>query len=366
MTTFTGLSSITGLGSMSFTAAQAHPVPAAGEIVFTTNWGSGKTFGLQYGNDQFGGQISCFVESTTGYVKVEWWDGTSEVKAHGSDGAYFNKYFSAVNYASPGNASANLVKQVTEQYANVPKDVRFYACTSQGTKSGIILKVALSESDISYIDCSQCSSLTHLQCYGQMYDSGSPSYSSSSSLELNLNNCTYLTYLKAGQCDISSIDLSDCSSLINMDFRDNPTGGYSFLNPVKSIVEYLEIGNSGGSSLDLSNASSLIKLNIYNISESVVNLSNCTNLRWCYANGSALESLTATNVGAGMDYSSYSSYSSIGSGFSLNNCNLDNSALNAFYTSLGSGAGLIAVSGNPGASGDDPSIATAKGWTVLG
>lgn len=42
--------------------------------------------------------------------------------------------------------------------------------------------------------------------------------------------------------------------------------------------------------------------------------------------------------------------------------------LNRVYTNLGiaSGAQTITVSGNPGIAGDDPTIATAKGWTVTG
>ena len=43
-------------------------------------------------------------------------------------------------------------------------------------------------------------------------------------------------------------------------------------------------------------------------------------------------------------------------------------ALDALYTSLGTAAGAqtITVTGNHGTTGDDPTIATAKGWTVTG
>ena len=48
--------------------------------------------------------------------------------------------------------------------------------------------------------------------------------------------------------------------------------------------------------------------------------------------------------------------------------NLSAAALNNIYTNLGtaSGAQTITVTGNWGTAGDDPSIATAKGWTVAG
>ena len=53
--------------------------------------------------------------------------------------------------------------------------------------------------------------------------------------------------------------------------------------------------------------------------------------------------------------------------FSIASCNFSAAALDALYTSLPTVTGkTITVTGNPGTSGDDPSIATAKGWTVAG
>jgi hypothetical protein len=56
-------------------------------------------------------------------------------------------------------------------------------------------------------------------------------------------------------------------------------------------------------------------------------------------------------------------------GSEINNNLLNGTALNAFYTSLGndvSANGVITVSGNPGTATDDPTIATAKGYTIVG
>jgi len=53
--------------------------------------------------------------------------------------------------------------------------------------------------------------------------------------------------------------------------------------------------------------------------------------------------------------------------FSIASCNFGAAALDALYTALPTVTGkTITVTGNPGTSGDDPSIATAKGWTVAG
>lgn len=56
--------------------------------------------------------------------------------------------------------------------------------------------------------------------------------------------------------------------------------------------------------------------------------------------------------------------------FSIANNKFQAEALNYLYTNLADvtalGARTLTVSGNPGVTGDDPSIATAKGWTVSG
>jgi hypothetical protein len=53
--------------------------------------------------------------------------------------------------------------------------------------------------------------------------------------------------------------------------------------------------------------------------------------------------------------------------FSVAYMNLSATALNEIYTNLPTAVGqTITVTGNYGVSGDDPSIAVGKGWTVTG
>jgi hypothetical protein len=53
--------------------------------------------------------------------------------------------------------------------------------------------------------------------------------------------------------------------------------------------------------------------------------------------------------------------------FSVASCRLSATALNQIYTNLPTVTGqTITVTGNYGTTGDTPSIATAKGWTVSG
>lgn len=53
--------------------------------------------------------------------------------------------------------------------------------------------------------------------------------------------------------------------------------------------------------------------------------------------------------------------------FTIADCSLGSAALDTLYTNLATVTGqTITVTGNPGTTGDNPSIATAKGWTVVG
>jgi hypothetical protein len=78
-----------------------------------------------------------------------------------------------------------------------------------------------------------------------------------------------------------------------------------------------------------------------------------TDTSWMFYNCSSLQSVTLTGLTRGV---------------SVANASLSSTALDALYTSLGTAAGsqTITVSGNYGTTGDDPSIATAKAWTVSG
>lgn len=51
---------------------------------------------------------------------------------------------------------------------------------------------------------------------------------------------------------------------------------------------------------------------------------------------------------------------------SVANCSLSGPALDAIYANLATASKTITVTGNYGTASDTPSIATAKGWTVVG
>ncbi len=71
-------------------------------------------------------------------------------------------------------------------------------------------------------------------------------------------------------------------------------------------------------------------------------------------------------VGLSLSAQTSTSSSSYGSAVDVAGCLLNSEALNQMYSDLGNGTGFIRVTGNPGVSGDTPSIATGKGYVVIG
>ena len=85
----------------------------------------------------------------------------------------------------------------------------------------------------------------------------------------------------------------------------------------------------------------------------LLNTTNGTNFASMFQNCYSLQSAALNGTRYSIDYS---------------NAMLSPAELDAIYTALGTAAGAqtITVTGNWGTAGDDPSIATAKGWTVAG
>lgn len=116
---------------------------------------------------------------------------------------------------------------------------------------------------------------------------------------------------------------------------------------------------------------SLTKINLFNLAPSL-------NVQFMF-NATGVREIPATIDLSGITVSTYMNsflgavplreFNAIGpsTSFSIVNAELDAAALNAMYTALPTvGSATVTVTGNPGTSGDNPSIATAKGWTVTG
>jgi Leucine-rich repeat (LRR) protein len=126
----------------------------------------------------------------------------------------------------------------------------------------------------------------------------------------------------------------------------------------------LVCNNNSLTSLDVSGLTSLTSLACKDNPLTSLNVSGLTSLTYLDCSSSSLTSLRAQNVGfsGGYYYSSYSaSYAA-----NIRDNALGAAALDQFYTDLAAGSSPLLVFNNPGTAGDDPTIATNKGYTVYG
>ncbi len=155
----------------------------------------------------------------------------------------------------------------------------------------------------------------------------------------DLSTCTtvssmYLscTALKEGPAHTNTASVSDWSSM------------YSGCSSLRSVPTYTTTAATNASGM-FTNCYSLIKIPAFNFSSVSGSLGS-------FAYPSGARSCDATGIGQTI---------------SIRDSCFDATSLDAMYTLLGTVTSkTITVTGNPGVSGDTPSIATAKGWTVTG
>ena len=185
------------------------------------------------------------------------------------------------------------------------------------------------------------------------------------------------------------IDFTGCTSLIYIIIYNSNITNTDFLDtlPDKSLVSSIAFFDNNITTVDFTDFT-----NIY-----VLDISSNANLSSLILNSSTLTEIYASNtVLTSLDLSSSLTYNIINIGssnistltiangtanegetksyYDISNNDLSIASLNAFFTALGSGntfkknkkqvAPFINVQGNPGAQLCDPTIATAKGWSV--
>ena len=166
-----------------------------------------------------------------------------------------------------------------------------------------------------------------------------------------------------------------CSGLIQVDFPANTpvsANGALFCELAVSLKSAPFINTSSMTAFGRSfnGCTSLTSIPLYD-------LSACTDMQTAFSGCVALKEIPALNLSAVTNFTntffncqslSRVRATGINATVSFANCSLSAAALNEIYTNLsatGSGK-TITVTGNFGTSSDDPSIATAKGWTVTG
>lgn len=299
------------------------------------------TFGTKKLSGTFGGSNTAYALTTTGYVKVLWWDGTSNV-------------FSSASPASPIFYSKAIVAPYN---TTAEKQFTIYSCDASGNRKGYLVEIvhqSALNSPNSFANVSSCRKLTNLQLSGVLLTS----YTHNPNIDALTLNTVGLTSLDlTNQTKLGTLNLLNCSSLSSV----NITGCTG--------ITYIDLTNSQIATI--TGLSSSTQTGLYsfiaaaNAALTSINLNNFTSLVWInLVSCSSLTSIRAQNCQ--LYLVSNNTYSSFFGGAWLSGCNLNAAALNQFYTDLGNANGIIRVDGNPGTASDTPATATAKGYTVLG
>jgi hypothetical protein len=186
----------------------------------------------------------------------------------------------------------------------------------------------------------------------------------------SLASVLYMSYCHSGNSSLQSIvyPAGSLASVQDMSYCHYGNSSLqSIVYPAGSLasVPYMSYCHYGNSSLQ-------------SIVYPAGSLASVLYMNYCHSGNSSLQSIVypAGSLASVQDMSSChygnSSLASITGmacpiTFDISYCNLSAAALDAIYTALPSVSGqTITVTGNVGTGGDDPSIATAKGWTVTG
>ena len=340
-------------------------------------------------------------------IKVEWWDGTSTTYAGSNTNSYGDDTIKTIL----------ITKSIASPYNNNnEKTIKVYPVDANGNKVGIMRGILYSPpSGIRIVDCDirGCLGLYQISLTDSSLTDGSfaPSLPRSFDRHLSLTDFTLVridvgTSFSFTNCDrLQSIGFSSIASLQSITVKNCWTGTANYYNTqlqvyncssVTSItMQDTDLGlfiyqNAALTSLDLLN-SDLQYLTMINcasltsISNFLSTMANMTSVA-IYSTGltsftvptasnlanieitgnSSLTSVRA--VGQNPLVYKYWSSNSFQDGVKLQNNNLSAAALDQFYTDLSTPVftSYIRVDGNPGVGSDNPAIATAKGYTVLG
>ena len=251
------------------------------------------------------GYIDLYAESDSGYYKVMWWDSTSDVFASGGD----------INSKAASGAGE--------------KTISIFACDENGAAIGSLTYLYCLNNSLTSLDVSGLTALTYLGCSGNSLTS------------LDVSGLTALTYLDCYANSLTSLDVSGLTALTSLHCSDNSL-----------------------TSLDVSGLTALTSLHCSDNSLTSLDVSGLTALTSLTCSGNSLTSIRAVGLSPTGYWNTLFGY--YNGGFDLRNNSLSASALNQFYTDLANGSGILVVGGNTGTASDDPTIATAKGYTVYG
>lgn len=329
--------------------------------------------------------FAALAVTVTGGYTVDWGDGTVENFASAAAAEHTYTFSDADITHQYNSRTKQVVIKITTQAAN---DITAFSLTRVHSQSGwnarspwleiLVNTPACTSIDISSGSSSRSLYLENVEFYAlgaittlqNVFDSAfslrrvifpDGSLQSVTSLVYAFNNCYSLTYMTfpAGslQSSLTSISAAffGCANLKRVVWPDDSLGSVtnaSNLFTGCNSLTYAYFPN--GALVSVTNISTMF--------------STCSALTWVrFASGSLGSVTSATSPFNACNALRRIENFGCPITVSLQDCNLGPAELDEIYTALPSVTSkTITVTGNWGISGDTPSIATAKGWTVTG
>jgi hypothetical protein len=276
------------------------------------------------------GSFSLSARSSTGYAAVQWWDGSVQAYGAGSPGQYI--------------AASKAVLASGYWAKSTIKQVFVWSCASaaNASQSGSLTGLSCSSKKVFALSIDGCSSLLEVSCDSNQLTS------------LNLTGCTALQTISCHLNSLTSLDVSDATPLPSLYCQGNSLRGLDVTR--NTALQVLSCSTNLLAALDLSQNSALVGLYCFGNQLTTLDIRNKPALRDVIASSNSISLVRAAGVAA-----------SGVAGMNVASNQLNAASLNSLYTDLASvQSGVIYVSGNPGVAGDNPAIATAKGYTVNG
>jgi hypothetical protein len=297
--------SVNGLtGDVVIESPQLWPAKPAGSVLLTTTLNSG-SFSLQ-------------ARTTTGRFAVLWWDGIVQTFGTGVASSYHS-----------GSKSVGTT-------GSAPKSV-FVWC-----EGGLLVGLSCSLRQVTALDASKNPALQFLTCDTNLIS------------HINISECPELRSLVCYGNQIRELRLGEATQLLELYCQSNLLAKFDVTkNPA---LQTLQCNNNLLETLDVSKNPALGGLFCHANQLRSLDLRGNLLLKTLNCSGNLLTSVRATGLAMSGPL-----------GVNLQANSLSAAGLNTFYTDLAPvSGGIIYVAGNPGTAGDNPGIATSKGYTVVG
>jgi hypothetical protein len=272
------------------------------------------------------GSVTVGGLSTSGNLTVLWWDGTVTVTTtqNGVTPVYATRAI-----PSTGNWSGSSPKPI-------------YVWAGNRSQSGTLTSLLCGSAGLAAIDVADCATLVTLDV------------SNNALRTLDLSKSTAIQNLYCGGNALAALTVSQLLSLRELHCQSNSLVSLSLAANV--LLESLQVNNNRIATLSLTGLSRLGGLYCHNNRLTFLDLRPTPLVVNLNCSGNSLTSVRAT----GLRFSG-----NLGAVLSQNL--MSAAALNTFYQDLATvQAGSVYISGNPGAAGDDRSIAASKGYVVYG